>query len=293
MDIEEYKKFANNKINADAITQKVRDVIKVTKWEKQDIKEGFKETFKPLLKSQDLIKQSIDEKQDKTIAQLKKNQLALTKGFEQFDTLSGLRELPYYKDDDYVSPFGEYDHEAGWNTNFNPAESSYHPRKEAYLDLEKNFRGEELDYLEDYDYPRPNDFFEYNPKDLEEIEKDLNNFIKQINGEIRGRENKKNPSQEDLDEIEQLKAEKGLIFKYKNTMKDYLKSLKYKVGEGMVYYNNPQQLLKRLELLSGSILAGNNGVIPEFSQIAHLLNKMKVISKKQLNNLIKNYIIVK
>ena len=78
--------------------------------------------------------------------------------------------------------------------------------------------------------------------------------------------------------------------KYKNTMKDYLSSLKYKVGQGIVYFNNPHQLLKRLELLGGSILAGNNGVIPEFSQIAHLLNQMKVISKKQLNDLLNNYI---
>ena len=85
--------------------------------------------------------------------------------------------------------------------------------------------------------------------------------------------------------------------KYKNTMKDYLRSLKYKVGEGLtqrnVYFNNPQELLKRLELLGGSIIAGNNGVIPEFSQIAHLLNQMKVISKKQLNDLLKTYITIK
>ena len=91
--------------------------------------------------------------------------------------------------------------------------------------------------------------------------------------------------------------QKGTLMKYRNTMKDYLKSLKYKVGEGLiqrgqgiVYFNNPHQLLDRLELLGGSILAGNNGVIPEFSKIAHLLNQMKVISKKQLNDLIKNYI---
>ena len=76
-------------------------------------------------------------------------------------------------------------------------------------------------------------------------------------------------------------------------MKDYLSSLKYKVGQGNVYFNNPHQLLERLELLGGSILAGNNGVIPEFSQIAHLLNQMKVISKKQLNDLLKNYIVIK
>ena len=66
-----------------------------------------------------------------------------------------------------------------------------------------------------------------------------------------------------------------------------LKYYKEKSGSGMIYFNNPHQLLDRLELLGGSILAGNNGVINESSQIAHLLNQMKVISKKQLNDLLK------
>ena len=55
MDIEEFKNFARNKIEADALTRQVRDVIKTTKWQKQDMREGFKETFKPLIKSQDSI----------------------------------------------------------------------------------------------------------------------------------------------------------------------------------------------------------------------------------------------
>ena len=77
MDIEEAKNFARNKIEADALVREVRDVIKTTKWQKQDMREGFKETFKPLIKSQDSIKKSIDEQQNATIAQLKANQLAL------------------------------------------------------------------------------------------------------------------------------------------------------------------------------------------------------------------------
>ena len=72
MDIEEYKKLARNKIEADSLTKQVRDVIKITKWQKQDAREDFKESFKPLIKSQDSIKKSIDEQQDATIAQLKK-----------------------------------------------------------------------------------------------------------------------------------------------------------------------------------------------------------------------------
>ena len=65
-----------------------------------------------------------------------------------------------------------------------------------------------------------------------------------------------------------------------------MKTLELKVGEGIFYFNNPNQLLDRLYLLGGSILAGNNGVIPEFSQIAHL-NQMKVITKEKLNDLLK------
>ena len=258
----------------------MRDVIKTTKWQKQDMREGFKETFKPLIKSQDSIKKSIDDQQNATIAQLKKNQLALTQGFEQFDRLADMRELPYIGED-----FGDYDNEEGWNRNWIP--SSY--EKDRYLNLEKNFDGHDLGILREFEYPRPNDFFEINPQDLELTLEELKGNIKQLSGEISGRKKAKNPSPLYETETEIKKMQKGTLMKYRNTMKDYLRSLKYKVGEG-IYFNNPHQLLKRLELLGGSILAGNNGVIPEFSQIAHLLNQMKVISKKQLNDLLKSYI---
>ena len=281
MNIEEYKKLARNKIEADALTQQVRDTIKITKWEKQDAREGFRETFKPLIKSQDSIKKSIDEQQNANIAQLKKNQLALTQGFEQFNRLADMRELPYVGED-----LGDYDNEEGWDKSWLPGRSS---KKDSYLNLEKNFDGNDLGLLKEYGYPRPNDFFEINPNDLELFLFDLTGNIRQLTGEISGRKKAKNPSPLYETETEIKKMEKGILMKYKNTMKDYLSSLKYKVGEG-IYFNNPHQLLDRLELLGGSILAGNNGVIPEFSLIAHLLNQMKVISKKQLNDLLKSYI---
>ena len=69
-------------------------------------------------------------------------------------------------------------------------------------------------------------------------------------------------------------------------------SNKYKkIGSGVVYYNNPADLLDKLELLGGSILAGNNGVKNEFSQIVDTLNKLGVLNNIQLNNLLKEYII--
>ena len=63
-----------------------------------------------------------------------------------------------------------------------------------------------------------------------------------------------------------------------------------KIGQGVIYYNNPNDLLDRMELLGGSILAGNDGVKKEFIQIAHTLNKIGVINNNQLNDLLKEYI---
>ncbi|MCV6607602.1 MAG: hypothetical protein OIF32_05275 [Campylobacterales bacterium] len=72
-----------------------------------------------------------------------------------------------------------------------------------------------------------------------------------------------------------------------------LRNYKKLTGTGIIHFNNPQQLVKRLELLAGSIIAGNNGVKQEFSQIAHLLHQLNVISKKTLNDLLKKYILFK
>ena len=72
-----------------------------------------------------------------------------------------------------------------------------------------------------------------------------------------------------------------------------LRNYKKITGTGIIHFNNPQQLVNRLELLAGSIFAGNNGVKQEFSQIAHLLHQLKVITKKTLNDLLKKYILLK
>ena len=70
-------------------------------------------------------------------------------------------------------------------------------------------------------------------------------------------------------------------------------SKKYsKLGSGVVYYNNPQDLLSRLELLGGSMSAGNNSsdVREEFVNIVHMLNKLNVINNNQVNDLLKYYL---
>ena len=280
MDIEEIKKFIRNKIETDNLTQKVRDVIKITKWKKQDVREGFKESFKPLIKAQDKISESIKEQKDATIEQLKNNQLALTEGLRanRLALTEGLRaigELP----EPEIYEEEEQEKQAG-------------PSKERIpikLNVEKDLSPEEIERLFDMGYVRPNDFATSDQKKLKDTNDELKNDIKTITAQINGFKRKKEKTKDDEERIEIYEDQKNLMKNYRKILDLYLKSTEYHTGKG-IYFNNPHQLLDRLELLSGSIIAGNNGVIPEFSQIAHLLNKMKVISKKQLNDLLKNYI---
>ena len=275
MDIQEAKKFAKNKIEADALTKQVRDIIKITKWEKQDAREGFKETFKPLIKSQDSIKKSIDEQQNATIAQLKKNQLALTSGLEKINEtnlrLAEMRELPALE--------GDYDE---------PTTSR--PRSPTRYNIEKNLDNVDLGVLKDMGYPRPNDFFDTNPERLREIRDEVKNDVKVTTGQIAGLKRKKQKTEDEKMEIEFIQMQKDLLHKYKNILELYLGSLEYKMGQGMIYFNNPHQLLDRLELLGGSLAAGNNGVLSEYIQIAHRLRDLGVINNKKLNTLLRKYI---
>ena len=304
MDIEEYKKFAKNKIEAEALTQQVRDVIKTTKWQKQDMREGFKETFKPLIKSQDSIKKSIDEQQNATIAQLKANQLALTQGLNQnrLAITEGFDKLDEVKKWDLAQlPGFEAIEESKEDDGVLPSTSEGKIAKFTPEDLDRNLMNKETqDILKVNEYYKlPSEYFEEDVSTIEKVIEDVNEdlgetskaikntaiFERDSNGYLLAKPLNKKPHKNTLD----------LINKY-NVLSIYatnLSNLRYyktKSGSGIIYFNNPHQLLHRLELLGGSILAGNNGVINEFSQIAHLLNKMKVISNKQLNNLLQSYV---
>ena len=83
MDVEETKKIIQSKIEAESLTKQVRNEIKSYIHEKQNLREGFKETFKPLIKSQDKVNESIDNQQNAMIKQLQENQLALTEGLDK------------------------------------------------------------------------------------------------------------------------------------------------------------------------------------------------------------------
>ena len=121
MDIEEAKRIIQDKIQADEAAREVRKHIKTYLHQKQDAREGFTETFKPLIETSEKVKESVDTHQNKLIKQLQENQLALTQGFEGnrkaitsgFDKMDEVKkwdlgQLPGYeaieKDDEEYEP---------------------------------------------------------------------------------------------------------------------------------------------------------------------------------------------
>ena len=103
MNLEETKKIIQNKIEAEALTCNVRSQIKTYIDQKQNLREGFKETFQPLIASQDAVKTSIDNQQNAMIKQLQENQLALTEGLDKnrlaitsvFDKMEEVRRFDF------------------------------------------------------------------------------------------------------------------------------------------------------------------------------------------------------
>ena len=83
MNLEETKKITENKIEAEALTRNVRSQIKSYIDQKQNLREGLKETFQPLIASQEAVKASIDKERNAMIEQLQKNQKALTEGLDK------------------------------------------------------------------------------------------------------------------------------------------------------------------------------------------------------------------
>ena len=115
MDIQEIKNFAKNKIEADDLAKQVRRRIKETIWEKQNRREGFSETFKPLIsqfeKPEHSKKENIFTQNQKMLRNqlaltegLKDNQKAITQGFKQFERLADMKELPEVENKDEIDP---------------------------------------------------------------------------------------------------------------------------------------------------------------------------------------------
>ena len=322
MDIEEMKKYSQNKIEADNLIKQVRQKIKETTWEKQNLREGFTETFKPLISQfedpgEDSKKQNIFT-QNKEMLQ---NQLALTQGIknnqlalkgikDQQDRFNrALEEFPGVKDIEDEEDEDDKDDQAQAPTPTPPkSPTPSQAVKKPILNIKKEDFDIFLNNEKSQQIIKENGFDElpsyYFDKNIEELDERINNVESDLEGIHENLKNKANfiyddnnyyravstaikrgPNPETKKQIEDF----NILNIYLKNLIDLFKLKKLeKSGSGL--FNTPQELIRRLELLNGSLAAGNNGVLPEYIQISHRLRDLGILSNKQLNKLLRKVI---
>lgn len=151
-----------------------------------------------------------------------------------------------------------------------------------------------------------------------DMREELKHDIRIQTGTLVGLQNKKNKTTEDKINIAAQKDITDAMVNYRNKLLEHVKILeeleeeeeegeewdeedrrelfgegRTQRGQGIKYFNSPAQLFDRLELLAGSISAGNNGVANEFTEIAHVLRNMGILSQTALNKLLRKFILGK
>ena len=300
------KKYSKNKIEADDLIKQVRQQIKETIWEKQNMREGFSETFKPLISQ---FEKPEDPKQKNIFTQnqemlrnqlaltegIKANQKAITDGFSQFERLADMQELPgveAVEDVEDKAPLPKVDKSpfvidkppiAKFNVeDFN----KYLNNKEAQDILGNNGYDNLSAYYFDKNVSEISSLINNVNSNLRDFSKDIQNtaIIGTEGGYYFARPKSKNPRAKTLENINNFNT-----LSIYSTNLNHLLMYEQKSGSGM-FYNNPEELLHRFELLAGSLVAGNNGVLPEYIQIAHRLRDHGIITNNQLNTLLRKII---
>ena len=318
MDIEEMKKYSQNKIEADNLIKQVRQKIKETIWEKQNLREGFTETFKPLIsqfekpddsKAQNIFTQNQEMLRNQLALTegIRANQKAITDGFSQFERLADIQELPGVgaiedgeddKDDQARAPLPKDDQTQAPLPKEDKAQftitKDYFDRFLLDKKSQDTLKNNGFDILPSYYFDKNIDI-----KDLDSLIENVKSDILGLHEELKNRATfptnekgyliakstakKRGPNPETKEKIETF-----------NVMSVYMKNLvdllEFRKQTGSGLFSNPQELLHRFELLNGSLVAGNNGVLPEFIQISHRLRDLGILSNDQLNKLLRKVI---
>ena len=365
MEIQRIKKISEAKINAGNVVNKVRNTLKEYEHGRQDAQEDLSEVFKPIVKSQEDVK-------DKMLEQLQKNQKALKSGLED---LIILQQLPAVQPQQTATLPIDYKPEMmkpGFKSN-----------------IDAGFDSGEIKKLTKYEFYPPSQVLQASidgTLDIDEYDENLGKKLNKL-GAKKGNLSKGKGKTKNKEEIEELTKDIKLIQKYRdrikiipegkktigtgytqpkrnaykissggrygnlmidvpklmgqfhlvakrddtkvidkrvdfdtldlltkrfNSKKKYSdlskmvfnelnelseipihrSSKKYsKMGSGVVYYNDTNDLIDRMELLGGSILAGNDGAKSEFSEIVHKLHQLGKIDNGKLNDLLQLYVI--
>ena len=222
---------------------------------------------------------------------LRDNQKAITEGFKQYERLADMKELPQIEnDDDYYDTSDNY-----YDYFLKEKQGEEEPKKTITFNLEKDIDKKDLDDLDHLGYPRPNDFVKIDHSILIKKYDEVRGYKNDVGHEIGGLKRKKEQTKEVKDLIDKNKNIHKMLDKYLYILNIYLNTVRLqKQGEGIMkggfMYFSPQELIKRFELLGGSLAAGNNGVLSEYIQLAHRLRDLGIVTNNQLNKLLRNYL---
>ena len=275
MDIKEIISYSQNKIEADDLTKQVRRRIKETAWEKQNQREGFSETFKPLIsqfekpedpKTKNIFTQNQEMLRNQLALTegLRDNQRAITQGFSEFERLADMKELPgvaaIEDEDEAQAPIAEEDKAPIEKKDKSPI------AKFNVEEFDRNLNNKESqDLLKSSGYDNlPSYYFDKIVSEIYSLIKDVNSdleiagekihntaVIEYNNGYSIAKAKSQNPQSKTINNIKNFNilsiysTNLNLLFKYKE-----------KTGSGK-FFTSPEELLKRFELLGGSLAAGN------------------------------------
>ena len=271
MDIKQTKKLFEESIESESVTKQVRDRIKKTTWQKQNMREGFTETFDPLIQSQDKVKKRIDKQQDSLIKQLEENQQAFTTGLDRLN-----------EDNQRVLELNE-------SAGIKMTGETTKPK-----DLNKLFNTSDLAIISKYGIPASQNWRGCTKQDLEDALDITNDENKSLTGQINGCSRKQNPTTEDRKEIAELKKEKGILYKYKNNLLTAIysqPSSSSHTGSGLpagARLLRSQSVIDRIKKLGGEITGGNMDKVPEFLYIAKQLNQSGILPTKEMDQLLRS-----
>ena len=196
----------------------------------------FKTLREPLIEQQ----KKTDEKQDKVIEQLQKNQLALTSGLEDIMTLN--RELPQLKPED--------------------APRELPAPEQLMANIDKKFNEEEKATLNKNKLMAPSELLKLNVGELKDYAKKVEQLSKDYGYTIgpKKRKNKNDP------EIEVLKKEKETINSYGETVRDVINF--------QTHYSTPKKGSGQPKRNAYKIQDGSYGGL--VIDLPKLMNEMKI-----------------
>ena len=221
MDIERIKKISEAKIKAGNVVNKVRNTLKEFEHGRQDIQEELSEVYKPIVKAQEDVKQKIDEKQDKMLEQLQKNQKALTSGLEDL-----LQQLPDVQPQETA-----------------PLPIDYKPamlKPQFKSDIDTGFDGDEIKKLTNYGLYPPSDVLKASidgTMDVDEYDEDIGKKLNKL-GSKKGSLSKGKGKTKNKDEIDELTKDIKLLQKYRDRIKILPEGKKTILGTG---YTQPKR----------------------------------------------------